>query len=1177
MNRVKSILVVVTIAFAWVSVYAGNPVVVKQFINPKDWNFVENKGQLSSSEIKYYGHSQGDPFGQGRVYLYCKPGKISFVFTKVEKENSDQISESLGRRESPFPKGAPVPTSSGGGFDPSKHQFPESSKTTINRADLILLNSNPNSDILASDKQEYYENYYTTGNADSGIINVHTYKTIIYKEIYPYIDMVLHCKKSGMKYEFVVYPGGNVSDIQIQWNGLESIKKIKDSKIEYSCALGKMEESAPFSFLLADQNTHPEIESHFVLKNNKIEFNIAKYDKTRTLVIDPMLEWGTYFDEQTAASGISLDKNGNIFVVGSSGYLSNLATTGAFQTSIGGFQEGIFLAKFNSNGALLWATYYGGDESNIGNGVVTDRFGDVYILGSTGSNGLATSGSYQTINTNYIKGGFDAILVKFNTNGNRLWATYFGGNNTNTLDGSIATDHSGNIYITGGTASTSGIATVGAYQTSIGTSMQNAYLAKFNRGGKILWATYFGGNGSDFGFGVATDSTENVFISGNTTSTSGIATVGAYQTILDGGYDAFLAKFDSSGKRIWGTYFGGSGQEESGRMAIDRFGNVYISGFTNSSSRIATSGAFRTSGFHANVYLAQFNNNGSLIWATYYANLDNNMGSVSLCSDLSGNVYLTSNAVYDSSVATAGAYQTFCAGYHDAFLVKFNVKGVREWGTYYGGEEEDYGAGVVVDPIGNIYMVGATHSSHGIATKGAHQTSYTNTSSGTAFIAKFGSNFSNNSGILSFKSPIDSFCGDSQIVKVRLKNFGDSDLDSAKIDFSVNGKIQTTYNWSGKLSPDSSVILTIGNYNFSPGSDTIQAWTSMPNGVVDSFPNNDTSTAIIQVHFLPTPNAGPDTTLCYDEVYTMQGSGGVTYTWHPAVYLSSATDPNAVAILPNTEHYELVVQNSYGCIDSAPVLLKVRPKLHIKAVADPSTLCFGQPFILYSKSNGGDSLHYQYQWVNDNQSADSTIIKPSQSGWHKVILSDNCSASNGIDSVYVTVIQPAKAAFVYVPAQRIKVNQNVSFQNQSSYAAKYLWKFDINDTSNIVSPDHIYTDSGEYKITLIAYGLNHCPNDTAYGFIKIIGTQVTIYIPDAFSPNGDGINDLFNISGIGIKSYSYNIYNRWGESIFSSSSGGWNGNFKGQQVPEGVYIYMFDVVDLEGAHHYMNGNVTLMR
>jgi len=354
-------------------------------------------------------------------------------------------------------------------------------------------------------------------------------------------------------------------------------------------------------------------------------------------------------------------------------------------------------------------------------------------------------------------------------------------------------------------------------------------------------------------------------------------------------------------------------------------------------------------------------------------------------------------------------------------------------------------------------------------------------------------------------------------------------------------------------------------------------------------PNVDT--VHIMYYPLPMASAGPDTILCYNETYTMQGAGGISYTWRPAIYLSSATDPKAEAKLPNSESYILVVKNTKGCQDSSKVLLKVRPALKVKSTVNDGSVCYGQSITLTARGAGGDSLHYHFNWAPDNLTGDSISGKLYQSGWHKIILSDNCTPANATDSVFVSVTPPAKAAFIYSPATKIKTNHNVSFINQSTNASSYLWNFGTKDSSKEVSPVYIYTDTGDYQITLVAYGLNSCANDTAYGFIKIISGLVTVYIPNAFSPNNDGINDYFNITGVGIKSYTYNIYNRWGENIFSTTSdvpplGGqgagegeaaWDGNFKGAEAPEGIYIYTVDVIDIDGIHHFMSGNVTLMR
>jgi hypothetical protein len=136
---------------------------------------------------------------------------------------------------------------------------------------------------------------------------------------------------------------------------------------------------------------------------------------------------------------------------------------------------------------------------------------------------------------------------------------------------------------------------------------------------------------------------------------------------------------------------------------------------------------------------------------------------------------------------------------------------------------------------------------------------------------------------------------------VELKNFGKNKLDSVKIFISVNGKIQPQYSWTGKLQTDSTTIVNLGNIMFPSGIDTIISWNYNPNGVKDSFPGNDTAYSIISTYPWPAATAGPDTILCYNETYTIRGSVGITYVWHPATYLSSATNPNAIAILPNTE------------------------------------------------------------------------------------------------------------------------------------------------------------------------------------------------------------------------------------------------------------------------------------
>jgi hypothetical protein len=390
--------------------------------------------------------------------------------------------------------------------------------------------------------------------------------------------------------------------------------------------------------------------------------------------------------------------------------------------------------EVSSQGNKIWSTYYGGPSNEVnpagGPFVATDLSGNVFLTGYTYSSSGISSGGFQ----NNFGGAVDGYLVKFNSSGNRLWATYFGGSNAEYVYG-LVTDASGNVYVSGKTASTSSVSSAG-HQNAFGGGTFDAFLIKFDTNGNRIWATYYGGSGDDSGNGISVDVNENVYLTGITESSSNISS-GGFQNSLSGTKDAFLAKFNSSGARIWATYYGGTGYESGNSLAIDTYSNVYMSGSTTSTANVSIGGFQNVIGGSQDAFLVKFDSNGNRIWASYYGGLNIDIANCILCSP-TGNIYIAGYTLSTNAISFNGFQNTFAGGVNqgDAFLVKFDPLGNRIWASYYGGTNDDYCLSMASDNYGNVYIGGDTYSNSGIAVNG-----FQNVLQGTEneFIAKIDS------------------------------------------------------------------------------------------------------------------------------------------------------------------------------------------------------------------------------------------------------------------------------------------------------------------------------------------------------------------------------------------------------------------------------------------------------
>ena len=761
--------------------------------------FIENKGQVTDQhgavrrdiDVKIEANGVVMFVGDGEIhYQWSRPS-----FAKATAGEENQNSNPKNQKDlsgASVLRELPTPT--------------EKSEVEIYRMDVKLVGANKNAQVIFEEATGYYENYYLAHTGEDGV-SARGFQKVIYKDIYPNIDLVFYTarvsdasvppppagdnliclypaggggevragggilasghppmspfKRGSVKYDFVVHPGGNPADIKLRYEGTTDLRLV-DGSLVATTPYGTITEAAPYSYTA---ETHGEVISAFKLSGNTLSFDVGSY--TGTLVIDPVLDWATYYAGGLNSGIDNLSLTTDVFektyLAGSSDAAILIATTGAYQTTLAGYRDG-FLAKFDEDGILLWATYFGasgGDD--IFSSVATDKWGNIYAAGSCDSSsrgvGLTTNGAHQTT---YGGGYGDVIMVKFNAAGQRIWGTLFGGSGSEN-QAAIACDIWGNIFLGGGTNSTGNIAAGNTHKTSLASNSSfDCFLVKFNSAGVRLWGTYYGGNTtlqyfpSEYISAIKCDNSGNVYAVGSTMSSNGIATVNSHQgTIISATGSGFLVKFNgSNGTRIWGTYYGGSQNDGLVSLDLDNDGYIYVAGYTRSSTNIASTNSYKPvlSGFLEGV-VACFNSNGVRQWGTYFGGGNNTGTFVSgIKYSSSGYLYITGCTNVPVSLATFGAHQTSQSVQHindyGCYMAMFSKTGQLAYCTYYTGNREwqrgehfslvSSGTGQYISTgnHGKIYFTAITESTSGIATPGAHRTSYSNPVQ-NSFIAAF--------------------------------------------------------------------------------------------------------------------------------------------------------------------------------------------------------------------------------------------------------------------------------------------------------------------------------------------------------------------------------------------------------------------------------------------------------
>jgi uncharacterized protein (TIGR03437 family) len=503
-----------------------------------------------------------------------------------------------------------------------------------------------------------------------------TYSRIVYKDLWPGIDLLYSGETDRLKYQFVIQPGARPEQIRLAYRGAESVKVNEAGQLEVSTPAGGFHDEKPYAWQEAGGRRR-EVAAGYALRGaGEYGFQVGDYDASLPLVLDPaVLVYAGYIGGSglDQGFGIAVDGAGNAYVNGyTQSSQANFPVTVGPDLTYNGSRDA-FVAKVKADGTgLVYAGYIGGSDDDRGFGIAVDGAGNAYVTGFTYSSDFpVTVGPDLTFN-----GGADAFVAKVKADGTSLvYAGYIGGSGDDIGFG-IAVDGAGNAYVTGFTTNSFPV-TVGPDLTYNGG--QDAFVAKVKADGTgLVYAGYIGGSGFDLGFGIAVDGAGNAYVTGYTQSSQATfpVTVGPGLT-YKGNTDAFVAKVEADGTGlVYAGYIGGSGDDEGRGIAVDGAGNAYVTGYTQSSQATfpVTVGPDLTFNGVADAFVAKVKADGTgLVYAGYIGGSDFDLG-FGIAVDGAGSAYVTGYTYSSDFPVTVGPGLTY-KGNIDAFVAKIGAGG----------------------------------------------------------------------------------------------------------------------------------------------------------------------------------------------------------------------------------------------------------------------------------------------------------------------------------------------------------------------------------------------------------------------------------------------------------------------------------------------------------------------
>jgi gliding motility-associated-like protein len=1041
-------------------------------------------------------------------------------------------------------------------------------------------------------KLPYYVNYFLGNDPANWAAGCEVFAQVELKDVYPGIDLKVD-GHGGLKYDWLVAAGADPSLIQMRYEGQDGIF-IHEGLLYIKTSAGDVIEHRPIAWQEIGGERFP-LRCEYELKGDRIGFKMDQHDPQFPLVIDPVV----VFSSLTGSSGdnfgstATYDATGHLYgsgIIRETGYP---VTPGVIQSDFVGFPSStcdIGISKFTPDGTdLVWSTYLGGTGSEMPHSLVVNSLDELYLIASTGSTDFpVTTGAFDSdfnggtlppfSGSSYgftFTNGADLIVAHLNATATALiGSTYVGGTGNDGLNqepplnrnygdpfrGEIILNELEEPMVVTTTLSTDLTTTVGAFQTTLAGGM-DAYLFRMDPTlSTMLWATYYGGTGHEAGYGVQLDSSGDIFISGGTTSTdlpmAGTPAFPSFSGVADG----YIAKFPGGGGALTSaTYLGTTSLDQAYFIQVDLSDDVYVVGSTLGIYPVSPGQYSTPQGMQ---FLHKFDNDlANSLWSTRIGSSGNeNLSLTAFLVSNCGQIYMSGwgSSTNGSGMAgvpgstfglpvTTDAFQATTDG-GDFWLAMLEPDAIElGYATFFGGSaasEHVDGGTSRFDKNGIVY--------HAVcASCGFGPTSYPTTPGAWS----------------------DSDMG----VNCNLGVF--------KIDFEQNVQAQIEVNTNGLIACLGTSLLfnAIGNANswvwdLGDGSplqngqqithiyDDAGEYTVMLVGL-DSTACNFADTAFVEIQIVGPADLQPSFT--YTTNSTCQGftveltntsTGSTEFFWDFGDGTSGSSTSHFYQ-LPG--EYDITVNLiDPVCPDTAMFMTTVvldPPNIPLD-LPSPVALCDGQPVTLSVPT--GFTF---YLWSTGEFTPSITVTQP---GTYSIAVNNGlCAGSDTIQVVAQPPISPAADALI-CPGSSMTIGPTFT-------------PLSITWNTGATTPAIIPDDSGEYSFTAIdPYG---CPFQDTILVTLATGSVGMASIPNVFSPNGDSKNDTFQVTGLAIDQFNMEIYNRWGQVMYTASnpSAGWNGGLdnSADKVPDGTYFYIITLKDLcsDEPQTTHTGHVTLVR